>query len=290
VGGILSVFFREIGYTTMMTNDARRDPGGIASYLRLIGVQLRVSATVAAAYRVQFLMDGALAILGVLGRVIPLYVALHGRPAIGGWTFDSALVVVGFFTMIKGVLDGAVNPSVVSVVDHIRNGTLDFLLLKPKDAQFLVCTSKFELWRGIDLVTGAAIVAWAFGRMGTAPGAADVGLAAVMFAAAVALLYSVWLLVVTAAFWVVRLDNLAFMFNALFDFARWPRSVMKGALAILFTFVLPLAIMTSFPAEALRGILGARDAALAVGLAAGFAIVARVVFRRALGKYTSASS
>jgi len=276
--------------SALQSPPARRDPGGVASYLRLLAVQLRVSATVSATYRLQFVMDGVLAILGMFGRVIPLFVALHGRPAIGGWTFDSALVVVGFFTMIKGVLDGAVNPSLVAVVDHIRNGTLDFLLIKPKDAQFLVCTSKFELWRGVDLVTGAAVIVWAFARMGTAPTAANVGLSVVLFAAGVVLLYSVWLLVVTAAFWVVRLDNLAFMFNALFDFGRWPRSVMKGALAILFTFVLPLAVMTSFPAEALRGILAPRDALLAIGLAAAFAIVARLVFGRALGQYTSASS
>lgn len=267
-----------------------RDASGLSSYVRLLGAQLRLSLTGAAAYRAQFLLDAVLAILGILGRVVPLYAALHDRPAIGGWTFDSALVVVGFFTMMKGVLDGAVSPSLVAVVDHIRQGTLDFLLIKPKDAQFLVCTSKFELWRTFDLVTGLAVIVWAFRRMGTWPSAASIGLSLLMFVAAVVLLYSVWLLVVTAAFWVVRLDNLAFMFNALFDFARWPRSVMKGALAILFLFVLPLAVMTSFPAEALRGILSARDAALAVGLAAAFAIASRWVFQRALGQYTSASS
>lgn len=269
---------------------ARRDPGGIGSYARVLGVLLRVSAATAAAHRFQFAMDALLAVLGMFGRVVPLFVALHGRAPIGGWTFDSALVVVGVFTILKGVLDGAVNPSLVAVVDHIRNGTLDFLLIKPKDAQFLVCTSKFELWRGVDLLTGVAIVAWAFARLGEAPGAADVALALLLVASATVLLYSVWLLVVTAAFWVVRLDNLAFLFNALFDFARWPRSVMKGALSVLFTFVLPLAVMTSFPAEALRGVLRPPDAALALGLAAGFAILARVVFKRALGQYTSASS
>lgn len=267
-----------------------RDVRSFGSYARLLGVLLRVSATTAAAYRFQFVTDALLAVLGMFGRVIPLFVALHGRPPLGGWTFDSALVVVGFFTVIKGVLDGAVNPSLVAVVEHIRNGTLDFLLIKPKDAQFLVCTSKFELWRGVDLLAGFAIVVWAFVRLGEAPGAADVGLAAVMLAASTVLLYSVWLLVVTSAFWVVRLDNLAFLFSALFDFGRWPRSVMKGALNVIFTFILPIAVMTSYPAEALRGILSPRDAALALGLAAGFAVVARLVFKRALGQYTSASS
>lgn len=262
----------------------------IVAYLRLLLVQLRVSLTLAAAYRFQFVLDGLLALLWIVVGIVPLSVALQGRPAIGGWTYDRALVVVGVFTMLKAVLDGAVSPSLVAVVDHIRTGTLDFLLIKPKDAQFLVCTAKFELWRAIDFVAGAGIVAWAFSRLGVAPRPGALALAALLLLSASVLLYSVWLLVVTAAFWVVRLDNLAYLFSALFDFARWPRSVMKGAFRVVFTFVLPLAVMTSFPAEALLGGLAPSSAAFAIGLAALFAVVSRLAFRGALGHYTSASS
>ena len=262
----------------------------LTAYYRLFAAQLRTSVTVAAAYRFQFILDGVLAVLWIGTGVVPLFVALHGRPPIGGWTFDQSLVVVGLFTVLKAILDGAVNPSLVAVVDHIRTGTLDFLLIKPKDAQFLVCTSKFELWRGIDLLAGAGIIVLALVRLGTVPRPQHVALAALLLFAAVVLLYSVWLLVVTAAFWVVRLDNLAFMFNALFDFARWPRSVMKGAFRVVFTFVLPLAVMTSYPAEALLGTLGAAETARALGLAVFFAVASRLAFRRALAQYTSASS
>jgi ABC-2 type transport system permease protein len=262
----------------------------VASYLRLLLVQLRVSVTVAAAYRFQFVLDAVLSLVWIGTSILPLTIALHGRPAVGGWTFDRALVVVGLFTLLKAVLDGAVNPSLIAVVDHIRNGTLDFILMKPKDAQFLVCTSKFDLWRGVDFLAGAGIVAWAFHRMDTAPRPAHVALSVLLLAASTVLLYSLWLLVVTAAFWVVRLDNLAYMFNSLFDFARWPRSVMKGVFRVVFTFVLPLAVMTSYPAEALLGSIEGRSVAFSLGLAAGFAVLSRIFFMRALSRYTSASS
>lgn len=262
----------------------------LRSYARLFLAQLRTSVTVAAAYRFQFILDGVLAVVWIGTGVLPLFVALHGRPPVGGWTFDQSLVVVGFFTLLKAILDGAVNPSLVSIVDHIRTGTLDFLLIKPKDAQFLVCTSKFELWRGIDVAAGLGIIVWSFARLGHPPEIGRVALSALLLLSAIVLLYSVWLLVVTAAFWVVRLDNLAFMFNALFDFARWPRSVMKGVFRILFTFVLPLALMTSYPAEALLGTLTLSSAALSLGVAFAFAVLSRLAFQRALAQYTSASS
>lgn len=55
-----------------------------------------------------------------------------------------------------------------------------------------------------------------------------------------------------------------------------------------FTFVIPLSLMTTYPAEALLGrIDGARVVAALVG-AIAFAVLARVVWLRALRRYTSA--
>ena len=79
------------------------------------------------------------------------------RQQVAGWSFAEALVVVGWFTLLRAVLEGAVSPSLTAVVEHVRKGTLDFVLLKPADAQFLVSTAKFEPWRVVD-VAGALVV------------------------------------------------------------------------------------------------------------------------------------
>jgi len=198
--------------------------------------------------------------------------------------------VLGFFTLLKGVLDGAVNPSLVAVVDHIRQGTLDFVLLKPADAQFLVSTARFDIWKSIDAIAAFVILGWAFSRLGHAPSLTGALIAILLCGASTLVLYSIWIMVVSAAFWVVRLDNLAYLFGSLFDFARWPVSVFRGALRIVFTFVIPLGLMTTYPAEALLGTLSLRTAALAITLASAFAVISRVVWKRAVGRYTSASS
>ena len=171
-----------------------------------------------------------------------------------GWNFDEALVVMGWFLAMKGVLEGAVNPSLASVVEHIRKGTLDFVLLKPADAQFLVSTAKFAPWRVVDVAAGVGVIAWAFHRLGRWPGGGrTVAAALLLTVCAVAVLYSLWILVVSAAFFVVKVDNLSFLFLSIFDAARWPVSVFTGFWRFLFTVVIPLALMTTFPAEALLG-------------------------------------
>lgn len=259
-------------------------------YTRLLLLQFRMSLTVSAQYRWDFLLQGALSIVWDILGVVPLYVALHNRPSVAGWSYEQALLVVGWFTLLKAVLDGAINPSLTAVVEHIRKGTLDFILLKPADAQFLVSTTKFEPWRVIDLFAGSGILVWAFVLMGSTPHLGDVAIAVTLLAVAVTLLYSMWIVVVAAAFWVVRLDNLSYLLSSLLDFGRWPVSIFQGALRWIFTLVIPIALMTTYPAEALLGRLALRTALLAIVGSVVFALIGRLVWTRAIGRYTSASS
>ena len=182
----------------------------------------------------------------------------------------------------------AINPSLTSVVEHIRKGTLDFVLVKPADAQFLVSTARFLPWRAINVVTAFLIFAWGFHLQGRSPGALAVAASFAAMIAAVTTLYAIWILTVSAAFYVVRVDNLSQLFVAVFDAARWPVGVFRGALRLIFTFVVPLALMTTYPAEALLGTLPASTFALSLAGAALLFVVARVVWKGAIGRYTSA--
>jgi ABC-2 type transport system permease protein len=262
----------------------------VLRHLRLLAVQFRASTAIALQYRTEFLVRAGLALFWTTWTLVPILVVFGARPTVAGWTFDEALVVVGWFTLLKGVLEGAVNPSLTAVVEHIRKGTLDFVLLKPADAQFLVSTARFEPARIADVIGGLVVFAVAFHRMGRVPSAGGVLTGLVLLACAVAILYSLWILVVSAAFVVVKIDNLSFLFVSIYDAARWPADVFRGLLRLLFTFVVPLAVLTTFPAEALLGRLGpGRAAAIALG-AVLFALLSRVVWLRSISRYTSASS
>lgn len=259
-------------------------------YVRLLGAVLRASLATSMQYRVNFLVDGFVSVLWTTLGLIPLFIAFQARPELNGWTFNEALVVVAWFTLLKGVLDGAVSPSLMQVVEQIRQGTLDFVLIKPADAQFLVSTARFELWKGLDAVAAVLVFVVAFERLGRAPSLSGVAIAVALLACSILVLYSAWILVVAAAFWVVRLDNLAYLFGSLFDFARWPATVFRGATRFIFTFVIPLAVLTTYPAEALLGRLALRTAVTSIVGSLVFAFLARRVWLLAIGKYTSASS
>jgi ABC-2 type transport system permease protein len=259
-------------------------------YLRLFFVQLRASVQVTMQYRAEFFIGAFMALFYVFWNVVPMLVLWTQRPVIAGWTLDEALLVTAWFTFLRAVLDGAVQPSLQAVVEHIRTGTLDFVLLKPADAQFLVSTAKFEVMNIVDALAAVAMALFALMRLHLVPGAWPIVAALLLTITGAALLYALAILAIAAAFYVVRLDNLIYLFNSVFDAGRWPASVFRGAWRTLFTFVIPLALMTTYPALALLGRLQPAAAAKALGGAIVFVAMARMVWLRSVGHYRSASS
>ncbi len=177
------------------------------------------------------------------------------------------------------------------MVEHIRKGTLDFVLLKPADAQFLVSTAKFEPWRVVDVARRPGDHGRRLPPHGPSPRRSGRSLLSVaVLASATVILYSLWILVVSAAFFVVKVDNLSFLFLSLYDAARWPVRRLPGVLRVFFTFVIPLAVLTTIPAQALLGRIGLPQVAATAAGALVFALAARFVWLRSIGHYTSASS
>ena len=248
-------------------------------YARLLLVQLRASVLLALQYRLDFFVEIGLAIFWIGTALTPLYVLFTVRDGVRGWTASEMLVVVGFFTMHKGVLASVIQPSLTQAVEHIRKGTLDFLLLKPVDSQFMLSTSKL------------GIILWAVSRLPQGgPSGQDLLFACLLFVCGLAILYALWIMVVSLAFKVVKIDNMSHLFVSLFEAARWPSSVFRGALSLLFTFVIPLALMTTYPALAVLGRARMSHFLTASAVALALLVVSRWVWLRSVRSYTGASS
>jgi len=257
-------------------------------YLKLLGVQLRASLLLMLQYRLDFVVETSLSIFWIATSLVPLLVLFGQRSSVAGWSWPEALIVVAWFTCLKGVLEGAIQPALQAVVDQIRTGNLDFLLLKPVDAQFMVSTARFDLARIADISAGLIILGYALRKLGHVPSPPSIALTVVLLLAAILIMYSIWIIVISLAFYVVKVDNLSFLFASIYDAARWPASVFRGVVAFLFTFVIPLAVMTTYPALSILGRLALWRALVALAGALLFALVGRRVWLGALRRYTSA--
>lgn len=113
---------------------------------------------------------------------------------------------------------------------------------------------------------------------------------AVMLVAGGLILYALWFLIAATSIWFVKTWNATEVLRALLASGRYPVSAYPPALRLVFTFVLPVAFLTTVPAQLLLGQALLPMVLLGVVLAVGFFAGARAFWLYALRHYTSASS
>lgn len=279
------------------TSDAGRtsDPGfeghsALRRHLRVLAVQLRISVLTALEYRTGFWTQGVLGLAWSFGGAIPLLVALEHRPDVAGWTPWQLVMLTGCYVMISGLFSGLVQPAIYAAMDQIRTGALDYLLLRPIDAMVSCLCASFEPWSLVEVLVGLGVLIVGAVGAGVSPGVLDLAWLGLVLGSGIVALYALAVLILSLGFRALELQNLAYLMEALLDFARWPIGVFRGPLRALFTFVIPFAIMTSYPPLALLGRLDLQAVIGALVTAVVLAGLARMVWLRALRGYTSASS
>lgn len=258
-------------------------------YLRLIAGQLRMSVLAALQYRLGFWTEGVLGVAWSALGMAPLLVAVEHLDTVEGWNAWQLLLLTGCFTLVSGLFSALLQPALIESMNHIRKGTLDYVLLRPADALVLCLVTAFAPWRLVEALGGLLLIVIALAKLG-APGVLDVLAALGIGIGGLLALYALGIMVLCASFRAVQLQNLTYLMEAVLDFARWPATVFRGFLRILFTFVIPLAVMTTYPAQALLGQASLSTVISALGTGLGLIVIARVMWTRSLRGYSSASS
>jgi ABC-2 type transport system permease protein len=209
---------------------------------------------------------------------------------LGGWRPDEVLALVGVYFLVGGLIGLVIQPGMAQLIDSVRDGTLDFTLTRPEDAQLLISIQHLEIWKLIDIVLGLAVLVIALIRLGAAVGAGQAAAFALMLLAGAAIIYSFWLMLATLSFWFVRVENILEIFRSMYEAGRWPVSLYPGWLRFALTFVVPVAFATTVPAEALTGRLTVETLLGAVLLAVVLLVASRLFWRAGLRHYSGTSA
>lgn len=209
---------------------------------------------------------------------------------LGGWSYSDVLILLGIYNTLQGMIDFVLRPNMPRLLLHIRMGTLDYVLTKPVDSMFFVSLRHQVFWRLIDVVLGIGLTIYGLVQKQFLPTIVDVSFFILSILAALVIIYSLWMLLMTTAFWVIRMDDLSFLFNSFFQTSQFPITMYKGWLRMVLTYLLPAAFITFTPASALIGLWDWRTTLVSIVVAIVFFWLARRFWKFALANYTSASS
>src|SRR5207249_2226996 len=224
-----------------------------------------------------------------LDRGVSRHVDAGAAQVWGGWDYWEVVVLLGVFNALTGVIEAVLRPGIGRLAGEVRSGGLDLVLAKPVDPQGFVSFRRLDIWRLTDVVLGLALAGYALHRLGRTPSLAQLAAFALALASAAVVVYALWVVLMSLAFWFVSVENLSVLFDAVYEGARYPVSAYPDALRFLFVYLIPIAWTTTIPASALTGRLGPEIGVVAA-LVAGVAFaLARLVWRAALKRYTGAS-
>tara|TARA_B100000214_G_scaffold368799_1_gene340878 strand:+ start:150 stop:938 length:789 start_codon:yes stop_codon:yes gene_type:complete len=241
-------------------------------------------------YQLNFLIE-LLAMLGtLLGSVFILSLFFSGGRQLGDWSWESALVIQGVYTFLDGLTNALLRPNLTEIVNYVREGTLDYVLLKPIDSQFWLSVKKFSFAGLPEIILGLFIVLWASIQTVDSLSIYSFFIFIISLIFGFVILYSVWFLIAASSIWFVKTWNATEVLRALLAAGRYPISAYPIILRFIFTLVLPVAFLTTFPAEAILGKLNLNVLFFGLILSCLFFIMSRLFWQFALKHYTSASS
>jgi ABC-2 type transport system permease protein len=257
---------------------------------KLAWTYLRIGIMNEMQYRVNFFIQLLQSLVAVGTGLIGLSLVFGQVTNLAGWTRPELLAVMGVHILMGSIIRSAIQPNMERLMNDVLNGTLDFALTKPADAQILVSVREFRFWQLTDSIVGFVILGIAVAQLKSQLAALQI----IAFVAALIMgaimLYCVWLMVTSIAFWVIRVGDIIDLFQGLFAAGRWPVSIYPDWLRTGMTFLVPVAFAVTIPAEAMTNRLTSGTMLFAFGLTVMFMLLARGVWLLGLRSYSGASA
>ncbi|MDA0673658.1 MAG: ABC transporter permease [Cyanobacteria bacterium] len=239
-------------------------------------------------YRLNFAIAALSSLGSLVGSLFGLFLFYRTGYRFQGWTWAEALVVLGVFTLLQGYAATFLAPNLNKIVTQVQEGTLDFVLLKPISSQFWLSARTLSPWGLPDLLFGVIMIVYAGNQLGLHPLVYFRALPPLAFG--FLSLYSLWFILGATSIWFVKIYNVTEVLRGLLEAGRFPMAAYPAAYRVFFTFVIPVAFLTTIPAEALLGQGHWGWGVAAAGLSLVLLQGSRLFWRFALRFYTSASS
>ena len=261
-------------------------------YREIYWLMIRNSLIREMSFKWNFLLWMVVELLWFVGQILFLEVLFSHVEHIGDWTKWECVLLVGTHQIISQLFQAFFYVNLADLPELVRTGRLDLLLLLPIDSQFAVSTRRFGMDNIVNALVGFIIVGFALWKLAVVPQAHQVALFLGALVLGMGVHYAILFTLATLSFWIVRAQGLIYGYYNIFNIARYPDVVFRGAFKFIFSWLIPVLVVANVPARVLvRGFDSPWPGLLHLALAASFVVLAsRAFWFFALRRYASASS
>ncbi len=210
---------------------------------------------------------------------------------IGTWTKWQVVLLIGASHFIQQIFQAFFLINCTNLSELVRSGKLDFLLLLPVNTRFIVSFRQVDLGAFVNAATAVAVMAYAGARLHLQPTLAQITGFVLLGLAGIAIHYSLMFLLASISFWTVRAQGIVWGYYNLFNIARMPDEAFQGLFKALFTFVVPMLLVSNVPVRVLADKLSNPSSLLLLLVMSGLCFVlSEWGWNASVRRYTSASS
>lgn len=253
---------------------------------------MRASLQDEVAHRSNFWISLLHSALNLMTGVLGVAVLFGQVDSINGWDFASTLVILGVYLSVGALRGLFIGPSLESLSGmdgDVWTGKLDFTLLRPVNVQFQASFRHWRFFSLLDLLLGLGVLVFASLRMGQNLTSPNLLLFVFSMIIGVIILYAILLIFAGLVFWSPGF-LFTWVFDGIFQMARYPIGVYPQWVRLILTWVIPVGLITTVPAQALSGSSSLWLVVGAVLFSVVLFLVGTILFRTGLRRYASASS
>ncbi|MBI4089875.1 MAG: ABC-2 family transporter protein [Candidatus Kerfeldbacteria bacterium] len=210
---------------------------------------------------------------------------------IGSWHRDDILVLLAVYFTIESLIIITFHRNLAYYFpSYVRKGSFDHYLTKPIPVLPHVAFRVVDL---MDTISTLPVgVLWAYllatGTVHLTVASSTLfvlsGLLAIVFT------FGLSTIVAAISFWSISQTGLGRLYEQLFRTGRYPTDALGSSQGFLFTYILPFITVGTLPASALNHLIEPTTLAGVALSVLVFALLARMLWRRGLRRYSSASS
>ena len=257
---------------------------------KLLSAFFKVNVQMALAYRADTIVNILLNLMWLGWELLSLNIIFSNTTTLGGWGLGELIALLGVFRLVNTMMIALIWPNTEKFNQSIRDGSMDYTILQPVNSMFLVTFSRITVWRIWDLVLAITLIVVGINMTGDSTTSLQILTFILLAISGTIIIYSLWIVLISLTFWFTKFDNNVTILQALMDSGRYPATVYPAWLRIIVTFVIPIAVATTIPLQALRGDLTINQIAIFLMVAIVSFVVASRVGKVGLKQYSGASS
>jgi ABC-2 type transport system permease protein len=258
-------------------------------YARIYGTFFRSSLMRELQFRANFIAKILQNTVWFFFFLVILYVIFGKVKTVGGWNQSEASILAATLFIVNSICN-LFTFSLMEIPEHVRKGTLDFVITKPVDSQFWVSARKFNFNEIGSFLAGLGLLFVSANDLSNKPNLGQYLLFFLCVGASCLILYGFQLFVMTLGIYFVRVDNLWVFVETLTGLSRNPMDIFPKTLQRIFTYGIPIAFLSYVPASQIVKGANPTGMLLAYLYASLIFFGARFWWKFSLKHYSSASS